>query len=51
MEPFLARLNNVHRELLYYSLRRLWHWRRRPQMLKSLLKFLRPHYFLILSLI
>ena len=38
---FLARLNNVQGELLY--------WRWRPQMLKFSLKFLRPHYFLTLS--
>ena len=40
---FLARLNNIQEELLYYPRRR--RWRRRPQMLK----FLRPHYFLTLS--
>ena len=43
MFSFLARLNNIHGELLYYP------WRWRPQMLKFLLKFLRPHYFLTLS--
>ena len=41
---FLARLNNVLEELLYYPRRRRWRWR--PQMLKFALKFLRPHYFL-----
>ena len=48
---FLARLNNVQEELLYYPRRRCWRWRwrRRPQMLKFSLKFLRPHYFLTLS--
>ena len=46
MVKLLARLN---RELLYYPqcLHRRWH----PQMLKFSLKFLRPHYFLNLSLI
>ena len=38
----LARLNNVHGELLYYPRRR--RQRRHPQMLK----FLGPHYFLTL---
>ena len=48
INEFLAYLNNVHGELLYYP----WWWRhRRPQMLKFSLKFLRPHYFLTLSLI
>ena len=46
---FLAHLNNLHGELLYYPRCWRWHWRRhwprRPQMLK----FLRPHYFLTLS--
>ena len=44
---FLACLNNIQEELLYYPLRRRWCWH--PQMLKFLLKFLRPHYFLTLS--
>ena len=49
-KPFLvAHLNNVQEELLYYPWR--WRWRRSPQMLKFSLKFLRPHYFLTLSLI
>ena len=43
---FLARLNNVYGQQLYCPwLRR----RRRPQILKFLLKILRPHYFLTLS--
>ena len=44
---FLARLNNVHRELLFYPRRR--HWCRCPQMLKFSLKFFKSHYFLTLS--
>ena len=48
---FLARLNNVHGELLYYSRCRRWCWWRHPQMLKLSFKFWRPHYFLTLSLI
>ena len=56
-DDFLAHLNNVHGELLYYPRRWCWRWLwcwrwcRRPQMLKFSLKFLRPHYFLTLSLI
>ena len=42
---FLARLNNVHGELLYYPWRRRWRWRRHPQMLK----FCVYYYFLIIS--
>ena len=46
----VARLNNVHGELLYYPRRwrRRWRWRRRrrTQMLKFSLKFFRPHHFL-----
>ena len=53
---FLARLNNVHGELLYYPpppppppTQHRRRWRRHPQMLKFSLKFLKPHYFLTLS--
>ena len=42
---FLACLNNIHGELLYYP------WCQRPQMLKFSLKCLKPHYFLTSSLI
>ena len=45
-KQFLAHLNNIQEELLYYP--RHPHWRRRPQMFKFSLKFLRPHYFLTL---
>ena len=40
ISAFLARLNNIHGELLFYPRRRHW----RPQMLKFSLKFLKPHY-------
>ena len=45
---FLARLNNVHGELLYYSRRRRWRrwrWHRRPQMLKFSFKFFKTSLF------
>ena len=38
----LARLNEVHRELLYYP--RRWHWRQRPQMLKFYVKVFRTSF-------
>ena len=41
---FLAHLNNVHGELLYYPRC----WRQLPQMLKFSLKFLKTSYFLTL---
>ena len=46
---FLAHLNNVQGELLYYPWRRGRRQRQHPQMSKFSLKILRPHDFLTLS--
>ena len=45
---FLARLNNVQEELLYYARHRRWRQHHRPQILMFDVKVLGPHYFQIL---
>ena len=45
ISTFLARLNNIHGELLYYPRHWRRHWRRHPQMLKFLLKVFKTTLF------